>query len=316
VDTVALNSIGKQDVQQTGLDWESGESYDMLDHKLTIRTTLPAFGVWLERLMYSFPRWNKNGSGTGKELSLSIDLKPPVKQQNKRPLYAVYRDGVQIKKSTELSQLFGSLEQHLHVFLAGIVTNRLLMRGSAVSKDGRGVCWLGEAGTGKSSMTMAMLERGYQYHADDLVVIDSNSAQLVSFPAPINLTTPALFPRFVDKSWFGPAERFNKRRRMARCNPSPRWYLHPEEIRPNCVAPQVTPIKTIFFPTYVPRAKPEFEPLTAGQAMRRLCDTVINSDAFDGDTLDLANRLVRGARCFSVVVNGPEATLEAIDQLL
>ena len=56
---------------------------------------------------------------------------------------------------------------------------------SAVCKDGRAVLIAGDSGSGKSTITNALLSKGYQLMSDDMTVVD-----------PLSFTTPMAYPAF------------------------------------------------------------------------------------------------------------------------
>lgn len=284
-----------------------------------VRTTSVAFGAEIERLMRSFPKCGANGSSPVPELPISIELKPPAKQRSIRPFHFFYRRYYQVGKSTDWWQLFRFLEWQMDIFLAESVTDSFLLHGGAVAKDGAGVLFLGESGSGKSSLTLAMLERGYHYYTDDLVVIHPRSAGLSAFPKPFSLKEPGLFPRLQNKPnvWLGPERQISpSRREKTGRNDRLVWYIHPEDVRADAIGQAAVPVETIFFPTVVPRAKPEVEPLTSGQAMRRLFENSVNFDSLGPGGLRLASTLVKNARCFLLTVNGPQATAGLVEQLI
>ena len=283
-----------------------------------VRTTSAEFGTEIERLLRSFPRCKGNNKRASK-LRISIELKPPAPRRGTRPFHFFYREGQRIGKSTDWWQLFRFLEWQLDIFLAAAVTKSFLLHGGAVAKNGEGSLFLGESGSGKSSLTLAMLERGYQYYTDDLVIIDPKKAELSPFPKPFSLKDPSLFPALQEKSpaWLGPNEsRSPDRRKRTGRNDKLVWYIHPADVRPDAVGTASVPVTNIFFPIYDPQSEPHIEPLTSGQAMRRLFINTVNFDLIGPGGLGLVSRLVKSARCFKVVVNGPDATAALIEQIV
>jgi GTPase SAR1 family protein len=84
-----------------------------------------------------------------------------------------------------------------------------ITHGSAVARDGLAILLVGPPGSGKSSLALALAERGFQPVADDYVLI--RGEQLVPFPKPLRL--PARDRRgehgFVAGAhWFVPVQLF------------------------------------------------------------------------------------------------------------
>ena len=60
--------------------------------------------------------------------------------------------------------------------LFAISGKRLPIHGSAVSINGEATCFLGNSNSGKSSILLKLLEKGYSFIADDMLIIDNGIA--------------------------------------------------------------------------------------------------------------------------------------------
>jgi len=84
-------------------------------------------------------------------------------------------------------------------WLSGIVCARVLetfgndvddhdlFHGAALSRNGRGLVLCGESGFGKSTLTLALLARGWKFLSDEVAAIDEKRPLLVPFPKALEL---------------------------------------------------------------------------------------------------------------------------------
>ncbi|HAU22243.1 MAG TPA: serine kinase [Erythrobacter sp.] len=63
-------------------------------------------------------------------------------------------------------------------------TGQVLVQGTAVSIAGQGLLFLGEPGSGKSSLALSLIDRGAQLIGDDGVAISNDEGTLAASPPP------------------------------------------------------------------------------------------------------------------------------------
>jgi len=204
----------------------------------------------------------------------------------------------------------------LGAFLAEEVKEYYLLHAGVVARDGAGIMLPGPPGSGKSSLTMALLRQGYRYLSDELAVVDVSTGCLHAFPKPLSLKAPSLFPHLGDRKhvWFGPEIGASKKARRGGRDYQPVWYVHPEDVRPDAVGESV-PIRFVIFPQYAAGAMPELQPLPRGQAVRGLLRNSVNFRRFGRDALYLLTRLAEQAQCFSLPIDGLEAPVRLVTEL-
>ncbi|PSL04746.1 hypothetical protein CLV30_105213 [Haloactinopolyspora alba] len=64
----------------------------------------------------------------------------------------------------------------------------LLLHAGAVVRDGRAVLFPGASGQGKSTLTAACLQQGFDYLSDELVAVDLDTGTVTGWPRPLMLT--------------------------------------------------------------------------------------------------------------------------------
>ncbi len=66
----------------------------------------------------------------------------------------------------------------------------LVLHAGVVERDGRCVLIAGPSGVGKTTLTMALLGRGWSYMSDDIAPIDIATLEVAPFPKPLGVRSP------------------------------------------------------------------------------------------------------------------------------
>jgi hypothetical protein len=157
----------------------------------------------------------------------------------------------------------GSAEHVLHqacksmtAAFAGAHDTLLWLHASAAASDGSAVLLVGPAGSGKSTLVVKLVERGWCLVGDDAVPVDVSRAE--AWPLPINPHVRAPLP-VPDAS-------------AARVLAQPKALL---TVDAHLIALSPEPIRAIVFPEYVPRAAPttlrKLSVVSAAEVMVRAC---------------------------------------------
>jgi hypothetical protein len=139
---------------------------------------------------------------------------------------------------------------------AGAHDTLLWLHASAAARDGSAVLLVGPAGSGKSTLVVKLVERGWSLVGDDAVPVDVSRAE--AWPLPINPDVRAPLP--VPNA------------SAARVLAQPKALL---TVDAHLIALSPEPIRAIVFPEYVPRAaRPTLRNLrvvSAAEGMVREC---------------------------------------------
>lgn len=296
------------------LPWTASTCYDFLGRYVLMRSTSAEFMRQVHQLLRSFSVCQ---TPVEPELTFSFVIASPLSEVHNQFGHAVYRNRDLINFAKDPWYLFRLMEWQLDIFLSESVQNHLLLHAGAVSRAGAGIILPGLSGSGKSSLTLALLLQDCAYLSDELAVIDPVTAKLRAFPKPFSLKNPLIFPSLVysAKTWFGlelaskPEQNNNQIRQAV-------WYVHPDDLKTQAVETGTVPVCYIVFPRYDPAARPQLQPLSQTQAMRKLLENVVNFSQLGQGGLQLLGQLTAAAESFTLTVNGPEATAQFITQIL
>jgi hypothetical protein len=99
------------------------------------------------------------------------------------------------------SNLFGNMHlsrfSNFFIYLKITEKGYPLVHASAVSKNNKAYLFPSSSGGGKTSLALYFVERGYQFLADNLVIL--KDANVLSFPSPLRMFTYNLSPRIKRK---------------------------------------------------------------------------------------------------------------------
>ena len=293
----------------------SRDCYEILGHRVLVRSTSADFAAQVQRLLRSFRvhsaagKWTPSMNGATQDLTLSFVVAGQSKSPGVRHFHFAYTNYTQVGRSISFWPLFRHLELQLNLFLADKLADRYPLHAGAVARDGAGIILPGESGSGKSSLTLALLQQGYSYMSDELAAVELTTGELHSYPKPITIKDISIFPELSQRPdlWFGPQPGENGRDEQV-------WYVHPEDVAANCIGSPVA-IRYIIFPKYRPGTATQLEALSAGQVMERLLQNSVDFRRFGSLGFDLLAKMVEEADCFSLSFNHLDMATSLINEL-
>ena len=289
------------------LDWVSDDGYEILGHRIVVRCTSAQFAADVRRLLRSFPVASINGAAP--DLTLSFIVAAGSRSRTVRPFHFAFCNYAQVGRTVDYWQLFTILERQLSKYLGEEVRDFFLLHAGAVAKRGAGIVFPGPSGSGKSSLTLALLRKGYRYLSDEMAVVDPVTAQLQPYPKPLAIKDRSIFPDIVDRNdlWYG-AEAGDAASTSV-------WYVQAEDVFPDAMG-RCVPVRFIIFPTYKTGANPGLRLVGPEETARKLLQNSANFARLRTNGLALMAKLVDEAECYELACGDLEETAELIDQLV
>ena len=175
----------------------------------------------------------------------------------------------------------------LHRAVHDQVRDFLLLHAGAVVRGGHALLLPAETASGKSSLTLGLLEKGASYLSDDLAALDPVTNRAYPFPKRIKLIPDALefFPgleeRLGDRDLpFSQFERF----------------VRPEDVGASVAEPAT--VKWVVFPTSEFEGPPVLEPMTKAESVKEMAANCLNLYRFGDAGVVLLSRIANGAESF------------------
>jgi hypothetical protein len=177
------------------------------------------------------------------------------------------------------------------------------LHAAALARDDVAVLLAGPPGAGKTTITLALLERGWTYLSDDLAPVSIDSGLVAPVPKPLHVKDPSAWrngpARWTSPSWV----------------PKPKkTFLVPADRWP--VATEPVPVRAVIFPRYQPGAPLTLEPLGAGTALARCAQNAREPTAVPEKTLPVLAQLLRGAEAFSMTHGAASAVADRLAALV
>jgi hypothetical protein len=123
--------------------------------------------------------------------SASVEIEP-------EGTYRILADGRTYRSELEAIRVPDGLVRMLLLAELDAHPERLHLHAGAVADGKRGVVIAGFSGYGKSTLTTALVQSGFDYLTDERVAIDSDSLMVSGFPKPVSLVSGSftVFPEF------------------------------------------------------------------------------------------------------------------------
>jgi len=149
-----------------------------------IRTRLPGMGAVLRGMYEAYPLPSDDAI---------LDFVVTMESAGRRhrwfgdPLANFHIDGVPVREPFLRSLAWAHTEWAAN-YAFGTRTNQyLLIHAAVVERDGGAVALPGHPGAGKSTLTAALVARGWRFLSDEFLIIDPANGDLIPFPRPISL---------------------------------------------------------------------------------------------------------------------------------
>jgi HprK-related kinase A len=183
----------------------------------------------------------------------------------------------------------------------------LLLHSAVVERGGHGLLLSGRAGSGKSTLTAALMFGGWRLLSDEMAVVPPGSRTLLPLPRPVNLKDKAIDIvrlRF-EQAVIGPVSEGTRKGSVAHVRPTA-----------DSVARAAEPAspRWVVFPRFVPGAMLESRRVSPTDALLRLGREGFNYSMLGAIGFETLARLVDGCECRELTFGDLDAALRAIEE--
>ncbi len=229
---------------------------------------------------------------------------------HKRRLTHIEKDGLTLYRLNKDYQLCPMLMDEIRWSCYENVRDYLLFHSGAVMKNGKTILLPAPKDSGKTTLTLGLMNYGYSYLTDEVAAVHHETLEVVPYQRPIYVWT-----------WSRPlrqevGENFRIYRYRDRDNTdSWRWqYIVPKD---GAVMPRDSRWKVdwIIFPRYTLKGKTVLKPIGAAQAVVSLMQNGWNQKLFPDGGLRVGAKLARRARCYTLEMGDLDKACELIEGL-
>lgn len=183
-----------------------------------------------------------------------------------------------------------------------------VLHAGVVERGGRAAIFPGNAGQGKSTLTAALVSRGWRLLSDEAALVDPSDGLLHPAPRPISLKNESvdLIRRFAPNERMGPA-----------------WPGTVKGIVSHMVPPSESVARALeraepawmIFPSYTPGADPEMRPMSKAHALVTAGHQAFNYSLFGKRGFEILGNLIDSCECYEFVYSDLERAVSTMDAL-
>ena len=200
-------------------------------------------------------------------------------------------------------------EWGLNWSIASRCHRHLLLHAGAVARDGLGLLIPAVPGTGKSTLTAALTQRGYRLLSDEFGVVRLSDQRLLPAVRPVALKNAsiAVMRRFAPQAVIGPTYRNTRKGDVA--------HLAPDAVSVAARHEPAVPVM-VLFPQYRRGATLAVESVDPAMAFIKLSANSFNYELLGERSFNAVAKLAQGCRAYRVTYDSLDEAVGTIDELL
>jgi HprK-related kinase A len=269
-----------------------------------IRSSIPALARSLHFLYAQYPL-----EGSGCFADLHVGVTPPQNLRRWiRPQVVFFFDEQPPFKPLPLSQAVPLFEWGLNWCFACHLNQVLVIHAAVLEKDGHGMILPGAPGSGKSTLSAALVQRGWRLLSDEFALISPRDGSLIPLPRPISLKNESIevIQRFAPAVAIGPSTASTNKGLVAHMR-------LPEE----SIGRSQQPARPawLIFPRYQSKADVRFEPYPKARAFMRAAQNAFNYSRLGISGFHTLAGLVEACSCYDLMYGDLAEAMKVLSSL-
>ena len=294
-----MNGGGR--VEDSDLDWIAEDHYRMLSLAFTVRSAEKRFA---ERLSWHLAPFRRPEPEVQ---ALPVDMFVQGKDLGAdRPLYSLFLANELRYAERDVDEVLAYAVWMLHAEISAQVRDLLLIHAGAVAREGAAILLPGKAGSGKSTLVLALLRRGFAYLSDELGAIDPVTRRIYPFEKRIGLDHAAL-------AHFGDLETHLQDQAAPELDTEKR-HVRPEDVGARVSGP-VEP-RSIVFLSDDRSGPPRLTPVPRAETVMRLAENSTNLYRFGERGVILLADIVQMTQAYALTGGSSIERAECLDERL
>ncbi len=235
----------------------------------------------------------------------TISILPNENQKNKFDIYTnheLYHSALPFKSTLPV------LMNLIYMISSRRIKDKLLFHAAAICKDKQVVIMPGDSGKGKTTMTAALLTKGFRYLSDEIALINPNTSKVYPFPLPLSIKSgslPILKKYYPDISDYQIFQRLDKK--QVRYYPIAEKNIIPLH--------QGYPLKGIIFMNFDKNAKTALAELDNLNALKLLVKTCSSNRPLGVQDVEGLLKLITRTQCHSFTFSEIEESTKLLEHI-
>lgn len=222
--------------------------------------------------------------------------------------HRLYRDGYRMLDTPDPSRAFLHLLWDVNQRVFRNTPDKLLVHAGAVVHEGRAVIMSAPSESGKTTLSVGLVERGLGYLTDEAAAIDPDTMLVHPFPKSLSVDTGA--QPFLER--FRPDHEIGIERYLRG-----QWQVAPNRIRAGATSAPVPP-GWVVLPRYVRGGETKLTPLKRSDALSLLLEQGLNLHVHGRRGFECLAEVVRRSQCFHLIMadlpSACDTLLAALDE--
>lgn len=284
--------------------WKGDGAYRALSYYFTVRWNRARLGDFISHVLEPFavasePGRNRNPPTPGLPPAYSVIDLGGDRMDRYQVLY-----GQDVMVAAENSvQALQQLFRHINLESCWQTGDFLLVHaGSVVTPGGEGLLLPGVSGSGKTTLTAGLVRAGFGYLSDEAGAIDPVTRRLYPYPRTLCLKEGS-FELFSELNGNAALRKLGGE-----------WYVRPESIGPGALAGPCG-VRFVIAPQYREGSDTRLTPMSKGQAVAKLWDSLWNRAVYRDRALGLLTDVVTTSRSFRLTYGELDVAIGHIERL-
>jgi HprK-related kinase A len=239
----------------------------------------------------------------------AIDIRV-IRTRNGRSLrrrYEVWGDGALRFTVWDKQSILPHIEWAINWQIMLYLPRYYQIHAGVLNANGQGVVFPASPGSGKTTLTAGLVQRGWKYFSDEFALIDPRSLDLYPFPKALCIkqgSFDTLESLGVD---------MHSRRHYLKGKKGCVALVSPHELAPDPIA-ESCPVRHVVFCNYQPDTRPTMREISRADAVIRLNQQSFNFVKFRAQGVRIMADIVRDARCYKLVAGQIHETCDLVAQ--